>query len=194
MLLCEVIGLIISPSPVPQLGVCLQRRVARASDRSPALLGARHGALCGEMSNLLQPATDRFCRDEILQQPPPAPLPLPSLRSATCSSSYGCRRKMIFKKKKKKKKKRKTPGAVRTSQLVPRQAIGGARLSVTVGRAQQSAICSGARDENKGRRGRRGTGRSGGGLGGHMALSLTKKKKKRLLFFKSHFSRHSTVV
>lgn len=37
----------------------------------------------------------------------------------------------------------KTPGAVHTSQLIPRQAIGCERLSVTVGQGKQSTICSG---------------------------------------------------
>ncbi|KAF3689471.1 hypothetical protein EXN66_Car005143 [Channa argus] len=37
----------------------------------------------------------------------------------------------------------KTPGAVQTSQLIPLQAIGCERLSVTVGQAKQSTICSG---------------------------------------------------
>lgn len=38
----------------------------------------------------------------------------------------------------------KTPGAGHTSQLIPRQPIGGARLSVKRGQAKQRTICSGS--------------------------------------------------
>lgn len=116
-------------------------------------------AVCREISNLLQPSTDRFV----------API---FLRCA--AAPPGWRKQMI-----------QTPGAVQTSQLIHQQAIGAQRLSVTVGRAKQStapsapACCA----ENKGGGGRRGMGLKGGWVGGWVvgggvAHGITARKKK----------------
>lgn len=115
-------------SPAGSAGGCLQRFVACVCDESHQ---ERHGARCRETHEPLQPQTDCLLS--------------PRYSSAfVARSSRRWRREMI-----------KTPGAVRASQLIPRQAIGGERTSVT---EKQSTICSGACcDENKGRRGRRGT-------------------------------------
>lgn len=77
--------------------------ICRSCIRSvPRRLGERHDAVCTEIpQNVLQPTADRFV----------APIFRRSV-AAVCSS-YGWRRKMI-----------QTPGAVQTSQLIPRQAIG----------------------------------------------------------------------
>ncbi|TNN59623.1 hypothetical protein EYF80_030195 [Liparis tanakae] len=63
----------------------------------------------------------------------------------------------------KRRERKKTPGAVQTSQLIPQQAIGCERLSVTVGPSKaEHHLLRACCDENKGRRGRRGMGAKGG--------------------------------
>lgn len=77
--------------------------ICRSCIRSvPRRLGERHDAVYREIpQNLLQPTADRFVA------------PIFHLSVSAVCSSYGWRRKMI-----------QTPGAVQTSQLIPRQAIG----------------------------------------------------------------------
>lgn len=98
-------------------GGCLQRFVACVFDQS-------HGASGRGMVRSAE-------RSPVCCIPPVIVNPVRFSSVAATRSSYWWRRKMI-----------KTPGAVQTSQLIPRRSIGGERTSVTVGRAKQSTICS----------------------------------------------------
>ncbi len=127
--------------------------ICRSCIRSvPGRLGERHGAVCREISNLLQPTTDRFVAPMFLRSAAAA-----AAAAAACSS-YGWRRKMI-----------------KNTWRCPDQSAdspAGYWLRAPVCHCRPSkaehhllrACC----DENKDRRGRRGMGRRGWCVGGEM--------------------------